>query len=332
MISVARVPWRGVAYAVLAALLFGVNGSMSKVVMESGITAEQLTWMRTTSTWVIAGVWLLATRPRALRVGWRDLGSYALIGVAGLALVQWFYSLAIAALPVGVALLFEYTAVILIALVARFVFKERVRGRVWVAIASVVVGLAVVAQVWGSTLDPLGVAAGLGAAVAFAWYFIGGEKLVATRHPLAVSFWAGLFASAFWTAFAPWWRLSPGHLTESISLTGALEQISAPQLALVLWIAVFGGFAPFMLIFAAMRHVSATTAGLAATSEVLFAFVIAWAWLGETLAPIQVVGAVIVFAGIVIGQTARPEATEEGAVAGPGDSPVAAALPADAVD
>src|SRR3546814_12300945 len=47
-------------------------------------------------------------------------------------------------------------------------------------------GFAVVAQVWNSTLSPLGVVAGLGAAVAFAFYFLAGERGVAHTHPLAL--------------------------------------------------------------------------------------------------------------------------------------------------
>ena len=58
-------------------------------------------------------------------------------------------------LPVGIALLLEYLAVLLVALVAFFFFREKVKARLWAAIGLVLVGLAVVAQVWASTLDAL---------------------------------------------------------------------------------------------------------------------------------------------------------------------------------
>ncbi len=319
MTTVTRRPARGMVYALAAAALFGVNGSMSKVVMQAGITAPQLTWMRTTTTWIIAGAVLVIVSRSSFRVTWRQLGAYALIGIAGLAMVQFLYAVAIRELPVGIALLFEYLAVILVALTARFVFKERVHPRVWWAILLVVAGLAVVAQVWNSHLSALGVLAGFASAFAFAWYFVGGERVVAAHHPMAVSFWAGLFASAFWSLFSGWWHLDPGQIASSISLSGALSSLHWPMWVLLAWIASLGGFAPFMLIFAAMRHVSATTAGLIATSEVLFAFLVAWAWLGETLALVQIAGAAMVFAGIIAGQTARVDADD--AIAGPGDTP-----------
>lgn len=325
MTTVTRRPLRGMMYALAAAALFGVNGSMSKVVMQAGITAPQLTWMRTTMTWIIAGAILLVVSRSSFKVSARQLGAYALIGIAGLAMVQFLYAVAIRELPVGIALLFEYMAVILIALTARFIFKERVHPRVWWAILLVVVGLAVVAQVWDSHLSALGVLAGFASAFAFAWYFVGGERVVSAHHPMAVSFWAGLFASAFWSIFSGWWRLDPAQIASTVSLSGALETWHWPMWILLAWIASLGGFAPFMLIFAAMRHVSATTAGLIATSEVLFAFLVAWAWLGETLALVQILGAAVVFGGIIAGQTARVEADD--AIAGPGDVPAVPVAP-----
>ncbi len=322
----ARSARRGVAFALLAALLFGINGSMSKVVMASGITAEQLTWIRATATFLIAGIYVASFQRSGLRVTWRRLGAYAALGIAGLAMVQWLYSISIRELPVGVALLFEYTAVIIIALVATFVFRERVHRRLWIAIALVLTGLAIVAEVWDSSLSPLGVAAGLAAAVAFAWYFLGGERLMAHTHPITATFWAAAFASALWTAMSRWWHIDMSAIVGSVSLSGSLADVHIPMWVALAWIAVLGGFVPFMLIFAAMRHVSATMAGLIATSEVVFAFAVAWVWLDEALSTVHLVGAGLACIGIAIGQTSRKEPGET--VAGPGGSPGVPVVPA----
>ena len=69
-------------------------------------------------------------------------------------MVQWLYFVAIARMPVGVALLLEYTAPLMVALWVRFARGEQVRSRVWLALALCLFGLALVAQVWdGLTLD-----------------------------------------------------------------------------------------------------------------------------------------------------------------------------------
>ena len=46
-----------------------------------------------------------------------------------------------------------------------------------------------------------------------------------------------------------------------------------------------------------------------ASSEVVFAFAVAWLWLGEVLDLVQITGAGIVLAGIILAQTARVSKT-----------------------
>ncbi len=300
-----RRPALGAFYALLGALLFGINGSVAKVVMAAGITAPQLTFLRGLSAAVIAGAVLLVTAREQFVVTKRELAGLAALGIGGLAMIQWLYAVAISRLPVGVALLIQYTAVIIVALTAWFVFKERIHGRVWLAIAAVLGGLAVVARVWDSRLDAVGVVAAIAAAFAYAFYFLAGERGVARRPALAVAFWASLFATAFWLLFSGWWQLDPALLVQTTSLTGALEDFNPPLWVPLLWVLTLGAFAPFVLSFSALRHLSATAVGILASSEVLFAFVVAWLWLGEAMAAIEIAGAAVVLAGIVIAQTAR---------------------------
>ena len=296
---------RGALFALSGAVLFGANGSVAKVVIGAGVTATQLTVMRSLSTVVLAGLWLAMTDRSHFTPRPRELAGFAALGIGGLAMLQWLYAAAISMLPVGVGLLIEYTAVILVALTAWLVFKEKVHARLWLAIAAVLTGLAVVAQVWDSHLKPMGVLAAVGAAVSYAFYFLAGEKIVAKRPPVAVAFWAAVFASAFWLIFSGWWNIEPAALARHVSLTGALESVVVPVWLPLLWVLTLGSFAPFVLSFAALKHLSATAVGILASSEVLFAFAVAWLWLGETLDALQVAGALVVLAGIIVAQTAR---------------------------
>ena len=303
----------------LAAALFGVNGSVSKVVIAEGLSPAQVTLMRVVATAVLSGVGLAFAGRRHFAVTRRELAALALLGVGGLAMVQWLYAVAISKLPVGVALLFEYTAVILVALTAWLVFGERIGARLWWAIGAVLVGLAVVAQVWDSRLSPGGVVAGLASAVAFAFYFLAGERGVAKKHPLVVAFWASSFASAFWALFSGWWDIDPALFAHHVSLTGSLDTVVVPLWMPLTYVLTLGSFAPFVLLFMALRHTSATAVGIAASSEVLFAFIIAWLWLGENLSALQVAGSALVFVGIVVAQTARRTPTH--AVLAPAEVP-----------
>lgn len=295
----------GYLYALLAAMLFGANGSVIKVTMEAGLTPAQVTEFRLVGTAIIAGLVLLVIDRRAFVLPRRQWPIMLLLGVVGVALLQATYAAALEILPVGIALLLEYTAVLMVALVAYFIFREPVKARLWLAIVFVLLGLAIVAQVWASTLDALGVVLALAAAVCLAVYFLVGERQVAHTSPLAVSFWTMTFAAVFWSFVSGWWELSPGIFATPVDIGGASGTFEVPMALPLAWNILLGSFAPFLLSLAALRHLPATAAGIVASSEVVFAFAVAWLWLGETLELVQIVGAAVVLAGIILAQTAR---------------------------
>lgn len=295
----------GYFYALLAAFLFGANGSVSKVIIEAGFSAIQLTQMRVLGAAVISGIVLLALDRRSFRLPPRQWPVIIILGVVGVGLLQATYAFAIALLPVGIALLLEYLAVLMVAVVAFFFFKEKVHIRLWAAIALVIVGLIVVAEIWASTLNPVGVLWGLAAAVSLATYFLVGERQLKTISPLALSFWTMSVATLFWAPFSRWWTFTSETFTTVTSLGGSLEGFSVPVWLLIVWNVTLGSFAPFLLSLSALKRLSATAAGIVATSEIIFAFITAWLWLQEALSTWQVIGASVVFGGIVIAQTAR---------------------------
>ena len=290
----------------LAAILFGANGSVVKVLVNSGVTAAQLTFFRTFTVLVLTGLVLLVSDRSSFRLGWKQLAWMAVLGIGGVAGLQYFYAVAVSRISVGIALLFEYLAVLAVAVIARVFFKEQVRPRLWVAIGFVLVGLAVVAEVWDSQVELWGMIAALLAAAAYTIYFLVGEKALSTMKVMGMTFWAMFFASAFWGIFSGWWEINPQIFVKEISMTGALEDLIVPLWMPLLWALIMGSFLSFVLSFVALKHLKATPAGIVASSEVIFAFIVAWIWLGEALSLIQILGALIVIAGIALAQTARP--------------------------
>ena len=297
----------GYVYSLIAALLFGANGSVTKVVVDAGLSPAQLTFFRVLVSAILAGLLLLLTDRSAFRVSGRQLAIFAVLGIVGVALLQFTYAVALSLLPVGITLLIEYTAVLMVATIAFFFLHEQVKARLWVAIGCVLVGLAIVAQVWSSELDPLGVVFAFCAAITLTVYFLGGEREVGKSSPLAVAFWTMLFATLFWAIFSGWWQLDPSVLFDDVSLTGNLAQIVVPLWVPLAWNVVLGSFLAFLLSLIALGRLKATAAGVVASSEVIFAFLVAWLWLGEDLDGVQIIGAGIVLVGIVLAQTARTD-------------------------
>ena len=182
-----------------ATALWGINGSFAKAALSSGLSSLRLTEVRSTGAALILVGALAIARPRSLRIRRGELPFLLLFGVAGLAFVQLLYFVAIHRLEIGVALLIQYVAPVLIALWARLVLKEPVRRRVWAALILSLGGLSFVVDLWsGVALDGLGVLAALGSAVAFALYILLAENAVTRRDPVSLLALGFTFAALFW--------------------------------------------------------------------------------------------------------------------------------------
>jgi drug/metabolite transporter (DMT)-like permease len=298
-------PAVGYLLTVGAAALFAVNGTVSTLALQAGIPATRLTALRCTGAALVLVVVLAVGSPARLRIRWREVPFVVVFGVVGIALTQFLYYVAIGRLPVGIALVFEMTAPVFIALYVWLVRHEHVRSRLWVALALSSSGLVLVAQVWqgGGALDALGVAAALTAAVCLAAYYLLGERGTADRDPVALTAWSFVVAAVFWAVAAPWWQFDAGVLGARVPVS--LGSLQVPAWVLVGWIVVLGAAVPFWLSLAALRHLPPTTAGIVATAEPVLASIVAWLWVEQVLTSWQVAGGVVVLAGIVLAQTAR---------------------------
>jgi drug/metabolite transporter (DMT)-like permease len=302
-----RRPRLGYAMALAAATLWAVNGVVSKVIIESGdIPAERLTEVRTTGAFLLLAAALGIARPGSLRLRRAELPMLLTFGVLGLAFVQWFYFVAISRLDIGVALLIQYIAPVLVALWARFAYHEPVRRRIWAALGLSILGIALLVELWqGLTLDGLGVAASLGSAVTFAVYILSAERAIARRDPVSLVCYGFLLASLFWAVLQPWTTFPADRVDESVSLLGRLDEVSLPVWLLMSWMVVLGTIIPFALLASSLRHIPASRAAITAMFEPVAATAFAYAWLGESLTAFQLIGALVVLAAILLAQTAR---------------------------
>src|SRR6188472_1935518 len=278
-----------------ASALFAVNGSVSNL---------RLTELRATGAFLGLAAFVLATAPGRLRVVRDELPLLVFYGIVGFALVQWLYLVAIERLPIGIGLLLEFTAPVLVALWARLVWHEPVRRRVWAALALALSGLVLVGEIWeDARLDTVGVVAGLLAAGALATYYLAGEHQTARRDALSLTCLSLGVAALLWAVVQPWWGFPFDALGASVPLE--LGPGDAPVWALALWMVVLGTILPFVLSLGALHHLPATRVATVSMIEVLLAALVAWAWLGETLSAAQLVGGAVVLVGVVLAQTSR---------------------------
>ena len=293
----------------LAALMFASNGIASKLLLNDYISAWRLAQARSISTFIILVAYITWRAPKTLRIAKREVPRLAALGIIGIAAVNGAYFLAISRMHVSIALLIEFTAPVWIVLYLRFVRKKHVPNEMWAALFLALLGLAFVAQVWqGLTLDGIGVLAALGAAFALAFFFLAGEGITSQRDVQSVTMWGFGFAALGWSLLMPIWTFPFDVFTVSIPLEGALDGYSAPGWVLILYVVLIGTVVPYLLTLNGLRNLSASTTSAFGMLEPIFAGAVAWFWFNESWTVIQLIGGVIVIAGIYMADRARSAA------------------------
>lgn len=304
-------PTLGAIFALIAAILFGLNASTTKVIIEAGINAEQVVFIRSLFSFVLALSWALIANRKELLVKPKMLPRLFVLGVIGVGMLQWTYSMSLVRLPVGIALLIEYTAVLWVPIVALVLFKEKVSKVIWLGAALVIGGLAVVAQIWDTQLDPYGMLLAFGAAISLTIYFITGERIQRVLPTNVALAYGMFFATLFFLPLSNFGSFNFGIISSNLDLTGNLDGVEVPMWGALIWLGVLGSFVPMAFSYLALRHLSATVVGIIATSETVLAFGFALAWLGELITLTQALGGIVVVVGILIAQTARKQSIEK---------------------
>lgn len=285
-------------------MLFAINGTVSKAALLAGLSSLDMTQIRVTGTFLALLAVVVILRPYALRVARREWPMLLVYGVVGIILVQAFYFVAIRRLPVGIALLIEYTAPLFVALWARFGKRRAIPRRFWGALALALLGLTMVAQVWSgdSNLDGVGVIAGFGAAVSLAVYFVIGETSQGPGGRDVVSFtmWGFGVATLVMAIVQPWWLFPFDLLGTTSTLIEGVPPVSV--WLLVAWVIVLGTTVPYLLTLASLGHLTAAASSVASMLEPVLAGVFAWVLLGEALTGWQLLGAGVVLTGVIIAE------------------------------
>lgn len=291
-----------------AALLFAINGTVSKTLLLGGIDASDLSQLRATVAFLILFAFVALTRRSALRIRRREVPLLVVYGVLGIAMTQFLYFAAIERMPIGITLLIEFTSPLLIAIWFRVAWKHPTKPIVWVALVSALAGLAIVAEIWeGLTLDPVGVAFAVGAALALVVYYVSADVQVQrpdARDPVSLTMWGMGAAALFWAIVQPPWTFPAEALSGSLHLFGEGGP-TVPVAGLATWMVVLGTVVPFSLVVVSMQHLRASQASAVGMTEPIFATAIAWVVLSEALSPVQVVGAAIVLGSVLVAERNR---------------------------
>jgi DME family drug/metabolite transporter len=280
----------GYLYAALAALLWASSGTAAKFLFNSGISPFQLVQLRITASVVILFVWMAFFRPKLLRISRGDVFYFAILGVFGIAAVQFFYLFAISKINVAAAILLEYLAPVLIAFYTVIFLREKLSGYVITAISGAVVGCYLVVGAYNLdilAMNGIGILAGLGSAAAFAWYTVHGEHGMRRYDPWTVIFYSSFFALIVWNVLYPPFK-------------AFVQPYSLQNWLWIAYVSIMGTAVPFGLYYEGVNLVRSTRASITATLEPISAALISYLFLHEVMSLPQIIGGLLVIGSVIL--------------------------------
>lgn len=295
----------GLVIAVVAAATFGMSGAFIKPLLESGWSPAAAVTLRVLVGGVVLapfGVVALRGRWSALwRARWRVL-LMALIGVAATQLV---YFAAIQRVPVSTAILIEYMAPLL--LVGFAWLHSRRMPKVVVLVGSVVAlaGLVLVVSPGGAgSLDLLGLVFAALAAVGCAVYYVIAARPSEGLPPVALAA-SGLLIGGVVLGLAGLVGIVPftAPMTD-VAMFGTI----APWWVPVLIVGVVATGIAYATSITASEMLGSRLASFAGLLEVVAAALYAWILLGEDLTLPQLVGGILILAGIAFVRSEKTDA------------------------
>ncbi|MDX5413145.1 MAG: DMT family transporter [Rhodobacterales bacterium] len=237
-----------------------------------------------------AGLLLLAvTRCLPPRV-W--LGRVFLLGAFNFALFWVLLFVAAYRLPGGVAATLGALQAMMVILMARGWLGTPIRASAVVAAASGVLGVALLLIGPEATLDPVGIAAGLGGAASMA------AGTVLSRK------WQPPVSALSFTA----WQLAAGGailLPLALIMEPPLPPLSAINLAGLAWLGLIGAAASYAIWFRGVARLEPGAVSMLGMMSPVTAVILGWFWLGQSLSLLQGVGATIVLGSFWFGQRAN---------------------------
>ncbi|ANQ70065.1 EamA family transporter [Rhodococcus sp. 008] len=294
----------GLIFALLSAATFGVSGPFAKSLIESGWSPGGAVFARVAGGALVMMVIAVATQWPRLRQVSTHTRTVLLYGVFAISGVQLCFFNAVQHLSVGVALLLEYLAPIIVIGWVWITKGARPSVQTLLGAAVALIGAAVVIDVFGSAeISAVGVAWGLAAAACLAVYFVISERADGDLHPVVLAA-SGLTVSAVVIGALGLVGVLPLQFSASNAVVADHSaNVWLPVVVLVLVSTVIA----YLTGIAAITLLGPTIGSLVALTEVLCAVVAAWILVGESVTALQAVGGAAIIAGLVfarLGQVA----------------------------
>ncbi|GAC1385784.1 MAG: DMT family transporter [Ktedonobacteraceae bacterium] len=279
----------GYLMIVVATVLFGFNGNLSRLLFDDGVSPITLVELRMVIGGVCLFAILLVGRRQELKIPRRASGWIVGFGFS-LALVTYAYFVAISRLPIAIALVIQFSASAWMVLGEAIWRKRMPSAYVLVALGLTFGGILLLTGTWRLSfggLDSVGLLYANLSVIAYISYLLLGRRVGRDVPPLAGTSFGALVAGAMWLIVQPPWSMPTNTWTPH-------------HLLLILLVGTIGMAIPFTLVLSSLRRIDATRVGIVSMLELVAAGIIAYFWLDQHLDSWQIVGCLCVMVGVTV--------------------------------
>jgi drug/metabolite transporter (DMT)-like permease len=275
---------------ILATMVWGTSGIfISLTVQNWDINAVSLAFWRDLSTFVILLIGIATIKPTLLRAKRKDLLWLMAMGAISIGFFHVLWNTAVLLIGASISTVIQCNAPIFVTIMAWVIFREALTLRKIAAVALSVIGTVLISGILGMSnlnISTLGIAAALLSAIFYGSFSLFGKKLTGDYNPWTILLYIFGFATLTLLPFQianpdP----APYHFPALAYFTG------------LILISTISGFAIYTT---ALAHLQASIAAITATSEVVFAAILAYIILNERLDIWQILGAVLVISGVIL--------------------------------
>jgi drug/metabolite transporter (DMT)-like permease len=275
---------------VLATIFWSTSGIfISLIVRNWDISAVSLAFWRDLATFSTLFIGTALLRPALLRVKLKDLPWLLAMGAISIGFFHVLWNTSVLSLGASVSTVIQSNAPIFVTLMAWGIFKEALTIRKIVAVALSVAGTVLISGILGMNtiqISKLGLVASLFSAIFYGCFSLFGKKLTGDYNSWTILLYIFGFASLI---LLPFQILNPSPFP-----------YQSPALIYFIALILISTICGFALYTTGLGHLQASIASITATSEIVFAAVLAYLILNEHLDIWQILGAVLVISGVIL--------------------------------
>lgn len=287
---------QGVVFILFSALMYSTLAILGKLAYAHGLGTGTTLLMRYIFSFILLSILIKLVRQGQLL----SLSPPVLVQGFFLTGSSVFFFLALKTLSAGVATVILFTHPVLVALLSVWFFKEKLTPQMLVGLVLAMLGISLISGLFGGGPADLaipGMVCALLACFCYTGYSLLGQKTLAVYEPLSITATISLLAIGI---LIP---IFPGDLL-------LLPHLNGTQIMITSAMAIMSTLLAILFFLKGVQKIGAAKATLISTAEPMFCLVLAFIILGEKLAPIEIVGSVLIFISMQLAATSRRPVAE----------------------